>query len=139
MRALPFPFALAILVGCSRGPDVQLPEERAPKKAAAQRIKPTHAPLPEPPYDLDTYAGVVADIATKLDAKSKALLRETEKEDLIDFHHGWGRGIRNEYKLWTNEALVKSCGIQRGRLILHPDDASMIIINGVWAVVNSQD
>jgi hypothetical protein len=121
-------------------PVAQPPKELPAEKRLANKVKPTHARLPKPPYDLNTYEGVVADIVTKLDDESKALLRKTEKEDLIRFHHGFGTGIRNHYKFWTNEELVKSCGKQRGREgWFHPDDASMIVIEGVWVVVNSQD
>lgn len=59
--------------------------------------------------------------------KDKELVRNTAEEDLIQFHHGWGMGIRNDFGLWQgNDALLKSCGKQ------HPDDASMVIIRSVW-------
>ena len=57
----------------------------------------------------------------------KARVRDTKKEDLILFHHGWGTGIRNEFGLWRgNTNLLADCHAQ------HPDDASMVIIKAVW-------
>ena len=67
----------------------------------------------------------VADIVKSLSDEDKATLRKTRKSDLIQFHHGWGTGIRNHYGLWRgNDKLIESaCG--KG---CHPDDASMVII-----------
>jgi hypothetical protein len=82
---------------------------------------------------------VVADIVTNLDDESKALLRRTAKQDLIQFHLGWGMEVRNKYGFWSNRALVQSCGKQRGYVgFIHPDDASMIVLEGVWEVVNAR-
>jgi len=76
-----------------------------------------------------TVAGVVKDILSGMSDKDKELVMSTKKEDLIQFHHGWGTGIRNHYGLWRGNAeLIKSaCGKP-----CHPDDASMIIIEAVW-------
>ena len=57
----------------------------------------------------------------------KKQVRETKREDLILFHHGWGTGIRNEFGLWRgNTNLMADCHAK------HPDDASMVIIKAVW-------
>jgi hypothetical protein len=54
-------------------------------------------------------------------------IRDTKKEDLISFHHGWGTGIRDEFGLWRgNTNLMTACHAD------HPDDASMVIIEAVW-------
>ena len=82
-----------------------------------------------------TLDGAVTDIISRLSEQDKKTLREMPKKDLIKFHFGWGRGIRNNYGLWggRNEALLKSaCG---GRPC-HPDDASMVIMEGVWETLN---
>jgi hypothetical protein len=95
--------------------------------------------MPSPPFDLDTYEGVVADIVANLDDESKARLRSTSKEDLIQFHLSWGMGIRNNYKFWSNKKLLESCDKQRGYVgFIHPDDASVIVMQGVWEVVNAR-
>jgi hypothetical protein len=123
----------ALAIGCEKAPQpvpVNEPELDGEVQIGA---------LPPPPFDLDTYEGVVADIVTKLDNKSKALLRKTAKQDLIEFHLSWGMGIRNEYRFWSNEALVKSCSKQRGHdFYIHPDSASMIVMEGVWDMVNAR-
>lgn len=76
-----------------------------------------------------TVQATVKDILANLSDESKATVRETKKEDLILFHHGWGTGIRNHYGLWRgNEALLKSACPDG----CHPDEASMIIIEAVW-------
>jgi hypothetical protein len=62
-----------------------------------------------------------------MEKSDKARLRDTKKEDLILFHHGWGTGIRNGFGLWgDNTNLMTDCRAQ------HPDDASMVIIEAVW-------
>ncbi|NIX78020.1 DUF6794 domain-containing protein [Microvirga terricola] len=73
---------------------------------------------------------VVDDLVSRLSAENKEILRKTKKDRLILFHHGWGTGIRNHYELWRGNAeLIKAaCGAP-----CHPDDASMKIIEAVWA------
>jgi hypothetical protein len=79
-----------------------------------------------------TLADAVAYIKIGLSEDDKRLLRETTKEDLIKFHMGWGMAIRNGFGLWRgNDELIESaCG--KG---CHPDDASMVIIEAVWAAL----
>jgi hypothetical protein len=81
-----------------------------------------------------TLEDAVAGILSRLSEQDKQTLRETPKKDLIMFHMGWGRSIRNNLGLWgENEALLKSaCG---GKLC-HPDDASMRIMEGVWEALH---
>lgn len=72
-------------------------------------------------------------IVAELDDESKALVRAMKKDQLIQFHLGWGMGIRNSFGLWRgNVKLIESCG--KGRR-LHPDECSMIIIEAVWALL----
>ncbi len=85
-------------------------------------------PLPQ------TLESAVEDIAKKLDAESVAVLRRTERKDLIKFHMSWGMGIRNELCMWGNDNLVRSaCG---GKAC-HPDTASMKIMEAVWEKVRA--
>ena len=96
---------------------------------------------PKPTFDLNTFEGVVADLVARLDEESKARLRETSKGSLILYHHGWGMGIRNGYRLWSNPALRTSCGETAGYQnpqSIHPDEASMLIIKAVWEAVTAQ-
>jgi hypothetical protein len=85
------------------------------------------------PKNLDA---AVTEIVSNLAEKDKKTVRETPKKDLIKFHHGWGTGIRNSFGLWRgNEELLKSAC---GGSLCHPDNASMIIIEGVWEALHSE-
>jgi hypothetical protein len=68
-------------------------------------------------------------IISRLPEKDRLLVKNTRKEDLIQYHHGWGTGIRNYYGLWrgNKKLLLSACGKP-----CHPDDASMKIIEAVW-------
>jgi len=48
------------------------------------------------------------------------------EEDLIQFHMGWGMGIRNSFNLFRNRELLKECGTDCA------DEASSFIIKKVW-------
>ena len=76
--------------------------------------------------NLTTVAEVVADIIANMTDAHKAQVVSMPENSLINFHHGWGTRIRNDYNLWRNAALVKATGAA------HPDDASMLIIKAVW-------
>lgn len=74
---------------------------------------------------------IAADIIIKrLSDEDRLLIKNTKKEDLINFHHGWGTSIRNDFGLWDgNEKLLRSAC--HGE-ICDPDEASMVIIEAVW-------
>ena len=92
------------------------------------------APAQQPAPDAlpTTVEGVVRDIIAQLSADDRARIKSTRKEHLIKFHHGWGTGIRNRYGLWgdNTKLLHAACGKP-----CHPDEASMIIIEAVWAAL----
>jgi len=84
-----------------------------------------------------TYSDAVEYILSEMTEKQKDELRNTTKYDLIDYHMTVGRYIRNEFGLWNdNRALLHSCAVRVDLINLHPDDASMIIIEGVWESLN---
>ena len=80
-----------------------------------------------------TLTEIVKDILNQMSEDDKATVIDTAEEDLIQFHNGWGMGIRNGYNLWHNKALVKELGAD------HPDDASMIIIKAVWKALQESE
>jgi hypothetical protein len=95
---------------------------------------------PASTVERDTWPTTVADaarnIVSVLDEGSKARVRATKKEDLIQFHHGWGTGIRNELGLWRgNTKLLESCG---GGKPVHPDSCSVVIIEAVWTLLQQR-
>ena len=57
----------------------------------------------------------------------KRHIAQMQKEDLITYHFGLGRWIRNSFDLWAEgSALLKALGS------FHPDDASGILIEQYW-------
>lgn len=55
-------------------------------------------------------------------------IRNTSKEDLIRFHHGYGTWIRNNYGLWhPNNPFVVKDDLGDG----HPDGLSMLVIEAL--------
>jgi hypothetical protein len=74
----------------------------------------------------------------ELGPTSKKTVKETPREDLIKYHHGWGTGIRNNFGLWRgNNSLMQSCLALRENQQTHPDSVSMIIIEETWAQLNN--
>ena len=58
-------------------------------------------------------------------------IKRMEQSEMIEFHHGWGMGLRNRYGLWRgNEELIISCLGELG----HPDSASTEIMKRVWSL-----
>jgi hypothetical protein len=103
-----------ILIGCQKPQPAARPAHYVP--SAAER-----AAWPK------TVDEAVTRLLADMEDADKARVRDTKKNDLILFHHGWGTGIRNELGLWRgNTNLMADCHAQ------HPDDASMVIIEAVW-------
>lgn len=77
-----------------------------------------------------TLEAAVKQIVEGSDPDDMAKVAATKREDLIQYHMGWGMGIRNGLGLWRgNQALlISACGGEP----CHPDDASMKIIEAVW-------
>ncbi|MBN9524007.1 hypothetical protein J0H58_36770 [bacterium] len=140
MRVALLSVALLTIAGCSDAPaptPLAPPPAAAPHPAALLALE--QAPPPRAVPLLDTPEGVIADIVAKLDAESRAKLRDLKKDDLILYHHGWGTGIRNQYGLWSNSALLRRCAARAGYgEFIHPDSASMLIMEGVWEAVSAR-
>ena len=79
-----------------------------------------------------TLHGAVDALISQMTEEEKELIRGLDKEDLIGFHVSAGPDIRNKFGLWKdNYELLISCGW------VHPDDASMVIIEAVWQSLRS--
>jgi hypothetical protein len=99
----------------------------------------TPAAPPKAIVERETWPTTVAEAAKRLveqlDDESKARVRATEKDRLIQYLHGWGTGIRNSLGLWRgNEKLLASCG---GGTRADPEACSMVIIEAVWTVLQA--
>ena len=97
----------------------------------------TPAAPPKSEVERDTWPTTVDEAARRivdaLDNESKARVRATRKDQLIQYYDGWGRGIRNSLGLWRgNEKLLESCG--HGKRI-DPEACSMVIIEAVWTLL----
>ncbi len=80
-----------------------------------------------------TLEEAVERLLTKLSEADRELVRTTDRARLAQYHFDWGMGIRNAFGLWAgNHALKASCGSAK----MHTDDASMVIIEGVWCRLN---
>jgi hypothetical protein len=79
---------------------------------------------PEWPRTVDE---AVTRILSVMSDADKEYIRNTSKDRLVTYHHGWGMGIRNSFGLCQgNDALMADCRA------VFPDGASMVIIEAVW-------
>jgi hypothetical protein len=62
-------------------------------------------------------------------------LKMQGRDDLIIYHHGLGRWIRNNWKLWADGPLMEH---MRSLGFTHPDDVSSTIIKEFWLKLNGQ-
>jgi hypothetical protein len=65
---------------------------------------------PEPPR---TLAQAVERLLAELPDEDQQRLRAMKREDLILLHLSLGAGMRNEFPIWGNEPLLRSCAIDR--------------------------
>ena len=99
----------------------------------------TPAAPPKSAVERDTWPTTVDEAARRivgaLDNESKARVRTMKKDQLIQYHHDWGMGIRNSLGLLRgNEKLLESCG--HGKRV-DPDECSMAIIEAVWTLLQA--
>jgi hypothetical protein len=99
-----------------------------------------------------TYEEAVTRLVKQLGDEDKTLVRALPKDYLIAFHMEWGMGIRNDFGLWGgNRELAVSCTLHAHPelreaakdpahpLMIHPDDISSIIMEGVWEALRHPD
>jgi hypothetical protein len=76
-----------------------------------------------------TVSEAVDHMISALDREEKELIRTADETDLGQFHFGLGTGMREVFKLWHgNRDLLKSSGSED----MHPDDATMVIVEALW-------
>lgn len=79
---------------------------------------------------------IVADIIATLTEADRAVLLSTKTEDVIGFHHTYGRYLRNHYQLWNEKnPFVDNRDPMGDRFA---DQVSQSIIEKVWERVHAQ-
>lgn len=102
----------------------------AAQAGAAEPPKPGSCPQALKPLPRSV-TEVVDRIVKEIHPKLRETLLTTQREDLVQFQHGWGTGIRDSLCLWAgnNDQLLRSAC--NGELC-HPEQASMLIMEAVW-------
>ncbi len=78
------------------------------------------------PKDLDD---CFVELNKIIPTKDIEIFKDTVKEDLSCYHHGFGTSLRNKWGLWKGSCLSKWFKDQG---IRHPDDMSGIIMKSYW-------
>lgn len=82
----------------------------------------------------------VDSVLSSLDNQDKFLIKHTKHKKLGFFHFGLGTWIRNNFGLWgDNPTLLRECAAVKSTEQIHPDDASGIIIDSLWATLQKID
>ena len=69
--------------------------------------------------------------------KEKDFITSNPESEMIQYHHGAGRWIRNNWNLWAKETNdLKDWFTTLG--ISHPDDMSGIILDSYWRFKNNK-
>ncbi|MCX5884424.1 MAG: hypothetical protein NT096_00675 [Proteobacteria bacterium] len=78
-------------------------------------------------------------ILSSMPEKAKERVKNTPRENLGRFHFSLGLSIRNNFHIWFNKDLLRSCRSLRpcGSEYMFGDEASMIIIEALWKKLNS--
>ena len=108
-------------------------------KDSAKSIPTTESPSPTAkgdkihiPKDLEDCFAELKRLLPKEDVQA---MRKGTEADMIQYHHGLGTWIRNNWGLWRGSALSKWFNKQG---IQHPDDMSGIILDSFWRHLNSK-
>jgi hypothetical protein len=76
-----------------------------------------------------TVSEAVDHMIAALGHEEEELIKNADEADLGEFHFGLGTGIREAFQLWHgNKELLESCGSET----IHPDEASIVIIEALW-------
>ena len=88
------------------------------------------------PVNID---GAVDTLLSELSFKDKTKIANMSEVDLIKLNISYGIYIRNEFRLWSNESLLASCGTYAGVNKISPEQASYIIIKELWEKLQSSN
>ncbi len=85
---------------------------------------------------MNTLKEVLDTITSQMPLYEQVKFRETKEEDLIMYHFGLGRQIRNSFKLWEpNIPLLKDMNLP---IVIHADEVSQKIIIALWNKLNEE-
>ena len=73
-----------------------------------------------------------------LSPENQLELAMSSRDDLIKYHHGLGRWIRNNWDLWSNQLDGSLFGHMKTLGFTHPDDMSQALIVEFWNRTNNQ-
>lgn len=72
-------------------------------------------------------------LLSELTIDDKQRIKDSSKDDLINFYFGLGMTIRNIFGLWKKDSkLFKNCKELSDDIDLHVDTASEMIIKTLW-------
>lgn len=80
----------------------------------------------------DNLDDAVDTLLGELSFKDKTKIANMSEADLIKLNISYGIYIRNEFRVWGNDALLASCGAYAGVKTITPEQASYIIIKELW-------
>ena len=78
-------------------------------------------------------------ILSYLSVRDRNKIANMNEKKLIEFHHSYGIFIKNEFRRWGNEPLLKSCCDVSGLPKVSPDQASFIILKELQKRINQGD
>jgi len=78
-------------------------------------------------------------ILSDLSVRDRTKIANMNEKKLIEFHISFGIFIKNEFRLWGNEPLLKSCCDVSGLSKTNPDQASYIILQELQKKINEGD
>ena len=102
----------------------------------ANEINPTEdADSPTGFYIPEDIEDCFTELETMLHPDMIEEMRSGDEDDMIMYHHGLGRWIRNNWGLWSGSRLfdyLYELGLH------HPDDMSDIILHSFWRYLNDR-
>ena len=67
-------------------------------------------------------------ILSDLSRRDRTKIANMDEKKLIEFHQSYGIYLKNEFRLWGNDPLLKSCCEKAGFEKVNSDQASYIIL-----------
>lgn len=78
-------------------------------------------------------------ILSGLSVRDRTKIANMNEKKLMEYHLSFGIFIKNEFRLWGNEPLLKSCCDVSGLSKVNPDQASYIILQELQKKINQGD